>query len=164
MKLSNILTCGAVLLSTATAFTVVPQTTQSLTRQYMFGGGGAGAVTEDDPEAQKKMEEAAAAMGMSAQEYQLGIKARMKLNEDLAAMRIAQGDPDTIEVVRDGNNPPQFLEINITEKGKALGQDAVSSEIVAALKKGAEGARAGRAEAQKTMMQFIGDEMKNIGG
>ena len=168
MKLSSVLTCGAMLLSsTATAFTIVQpslRTSAPLTQQHMFGGGGAGAPTEDDPEALKQMEAAAKSMGMSLEEYQLGIKARMKLNEDLCAMRIKKGDEATVSVERDANNPPQFMEITITEKGKELGQEAVSSALVAALKQAQDASRAGRGEAQKAMMTFIGDEMKRIEG
>jgi len=130
----------------------------------MFGGGGAGAPTEDDPEAMKQMEAAAAQMGMSLAEYQLGIKARMKLNEDLSSMRIKEGDEATVSVNRDANNPPQFMEIKITEAGKELGKDAVSEKLVASLKQAQDAARTGRGEAQKKMMVFIGDEMKRIEG
>lgn len=167
MKLSNILTCGALLVTSATAFTVLPQSRASSTitntRLHMFGGGGVAAATEDDPEAQAQMEQVAASMGMSVDEYQLGIKARIKLSEDLNAMRIEMGDASTVSVARDAKNPPEFLQVTITEKGKALGKDVVSQELVAALKKGADASRVGRAEAQKNMMQFIGDEMKKLG-
>ena len=164
MKLSNILTCSALLLTTASAFTTVqPSCTRaSLTQQYMFGGAGSGAPTEDDPEALKQMEAAAKSMGMSLEEYQLGIKARMKLNEDLSSMRVEAGNKDTVAVVRDGHNPPQMLEVTITEKGKEAGQQAVSNELVAALKKAADDSRKGRTDAQKNMMAYIGEEMKKV--
>jgi hypothetical protein len=163
MKLSNVLTCGALLVTSAMAFTVIPQPSRSVTALHMFGGGGAASATEDDPEAQAKMEQVAAQMGMSLEEYQLGIKARIKLSEDLSAMRIEMGDPSTVSVARDGKNPPEFLQITITEKGKALGKEVISKDLVTALKKGADASRVGRAEAQKNMMQFIGDEMKKLG-
>jgi hypothetical protein len=157
-------------MSSATAFTLLPQSPAAATtmmsvttRLHMFGGGGALAATEDDPEGQAKMEQVAASMGMSVEEYQLGMKARIKLSEDLNAMRIEMGDKSTVSVARDGKNPPEFLQITITEKGKALGKDVVSKELVSALKKGADASRVGRAEAQKNMMQFIGDEMKKLG-
>ena len=134
------------------------------TQQNMFGGGGAAAPTEDDPEALAQMEAAAKSMGMSLEEYKLGISARMKLNENLNGMRVKGGDDATISVERDGQNPPQFLKVTITEKGKALGPETVSKELCAALKKASDLSRAGRAEAQKSMMQFIGDEMKRIEG
>ena len=137
-------------------------TANTLTQQNMFGGGGEGVATEDDPEAVAKMEQAAKSMGMSLEEYQLGIRSRMKLNEDLCAMRIKKGDDATVSVERDANNPPQFMEITITDAGKELGQEAVSSALVTALKQAQEASRAGRAEAQKKMMAFIGDEMKRI--
>lgn len=167
MKLSNVLTCAALLLTSASAFTVPSaimssNTRSSLTRQYMFGGGGGGIPTEDDPEAQAQMEAAAKSMGMSVEEYQLGIKARMKLNEELSSMRIETGNTDTVSIRRDGNNPPQLLEISVTDKGKELGKEGVSKELVAALKQGAEQSRKGRAEAQKGMMVFIQEEMKKI--
>ena len=178
MKLSSVLTCSALLFSSsAVAFTTTPlsaplglqsvtpttTTTTTGTQLNMFGGGGEGMATEDDPEAVAKMEQAAKSMGMSLEEYQLGIRSRKKLNEELCAMRIIKGDTATVSVSRDGNNPPQFMEITITDAGKELGPDAVSSALVTALKQAQESARAGRAEAQKKMMAFIGEEMKRIG-
>lgn len=162
MKLSSVLTCSAALISSATAFTVVQPSIRTATQQYMFGGGGAAAPTEDDPEALAKMEAAAKQMGMSVEEYKLGISARMKLNENLSNMRVQGGDEATVFVERDGQNPPMFLEITITEAGKALGPETVSKELCAALKTSSELSRAGRAEAQKNMMQYIGDEMKRL--
>lgn len=164
MKLSSVLTCGAVLVSSsATAFTVVQPSPRTATQQHMFGGGGAAAPTEDDPEAVAKVEAAARSMGMSVEEYQLGLSARLKLNENLNDMRVSGGDEATVAVERDGQNPPIYMKITITEKGKALGQETVSKELCAALKDSAEKSRAGRSEAQKGMMQFIGEEMKRLG-
>ena len=167
MKLSNVLTYSALLLaSSASAFTTVApvasRATASLTQQHMFGGGGGGVPTEDDPEAQEKMEAAAKSMGMSVEEYQLGIKARMKLNEELSKLKITAGNSDTVAVSRDGHNPPQLLEITITDKGKGLGKDGVSKELVAALKKASDDSRKGRADAQKGMMSYIQEEMKKV--
>ena len=142
MKLSSVVTCSALLFSSICgAFTTPlssPRTTVPIattgTQLHMFGGGGEGVATEDDPEAVAKMEAAAKSMGMSLEEYQLGIRSRMKLNEELCSMRIQKGDTATVSVTRDGNNPPQFMEISITDAGKELGPEAVSSALVKALK------------------------------
>ena len=163
MKLSSILTCSAVLISSATAFTVVQPSVRTATQQHMFGGGGAGSPSEDNPEAVKAQEAQARAMGMTLEEYQLGVRGRLRLTESLNALRVTGGDEATILVERDGNNPAQHMEITITEKGKALGPETVSKELCAALKQSSEKSRAGREAAQKEMMQFIGDEMKRLG-
>lgn len=128
-----------------------PASSVTPTQKYMFSGSGTGA-TEDDPEAQEQMEKAAKAMGMSVEEYQLGVKARIKLNNDLDALRVTGGN-EGIKVERCGNNPPKFLEITITEDGKAKGKETVQKEIVAAMKTAGEEAKKGRAEAQKNMVR-----------
>jgi N-acetylglucosamine-6-phosphate deacetylase len=69
MKLSSVLTCGAVLISSASAFTVLQPSLRVATQQHMFGGGGAAAPTEDDPEAMQKMEAAARSMGVRSQTF-----------------------------------------------------------------------------------------------
>ena len=122
------------------------------TQRTMFSGSGTG-TTDDDPEAQEQMEKAAKSMGMSVEEYKLGVKARVKLNNDLDSMRVTGGSED-IKVERCGNNPPKFLEVTITEDGKAKGKDTVQKEIVAAMKKAGEDAKKGRTEAQKNMVRL----------
>lgn len=128
-----------------------PSASVVTTQQNMFSGSGTGAA-EDDPEAQEQMEKAAKSMGMSVEEYQLGVKARVKLNNDLDAMRVT-GGIEGITVERCGNNPPKYLEIVVTEDGKAKGKDTVQKEIVSAMKKAGEDAKKGRAEAQKNMVR-----------
>jgi hypothetical protein len=128
----------------------------------MFGGAGAGASDSDDPEEQAKIAQVAKSMGMSVEEYQLGLKARMKLVENLDAARVTGGNADKILVERDGNNPPKYLDIKITEAGKALGKEALSKEICDALKKASDVSRTTRSDAQKNMMAYIGEEMKKL--
>jgi DNA-binding protein YbaB len=118
----------------------------------MFSGSGTGPV-DDDQEAQEQMEKAAKAMGMSVEEYQLGVKARVKLNNDLDSLRVTGGS-EGIKVERCGNNPPKFLEITITEEGKARGKETLQKEIVAGMKQAGEDAKKGRTEAQKNMVRF----------
>ena len=133
------------------------------TPRNMFSGAGEGIPGEDNPEELKKMEEAARAMGMSLDEYKLGIRARIKLQKELDSVRVTGGNKATIAVERDANNPPKVLDITITEAGKALGPDKVSKELCSALKAASEDARKARTESQKNMMQFITEEMKTGG-
>lgn len=139
------------------------QASAALTRPYMFGGAGAGVPNEDNPEEMKQMEDAAKSMGMSLDEYKLGIGARARLMSELDAARVSSGNKDIVAVERDGNNPPKLLEITITEAGKALGKDAVSAELVRTLQEASESSRKSRTDAQKNMMEYIGEEMKKIG-
>lgn len=129
----------------------------------MFGGAGEGVPAEDDPEEQKKMEAAAKSMGMSVDEYKLGVAARIRLTNELNGARLVGGNKDKVAVERDGNNPPKHLEIVITDAGKALGKDGVSKELVSALKAASEASKKARTDAQKDMMQFISEEMKKMG-
>lgn len=164
MKLNSAFLLAA-FAGSASAF--APSTASSarsaLTRQNMFGGAGAGIPSEDNPEELKQMEQAARQMGMSLEEYKLGISARMRLVEELNAARVKGGNVATVSIERDGNNPPKYLEISITDAGKALGKEAVSAELVKALKTASDASRIARTEAQKGMMTFIGDEMKKLG-
>ena len=86
----------------------------------------------------------------------------MKLVTSLDAARVTGGNADTILVERDGNNPPKYLDIKITEAGKALGKEALSKEICDALKKASDVSRTTRSDEQKNMMAFVGDEMKKL--
>jgi hypothetical protein len=133
------------------------------TQHFMFGGAGAGVPSEDKPEELKQMEDAAKQMGMSLEEYKLGITARSRLVEALNAARVFGGNKDTVSVERDGNNPPTHLKITITDAGKALGKEKLSTELVKALKTASDASRQTRSEEQKRMMLYIGDEMKKIG-
>jgi len=147
----------------ATTSTQQYQHQSSLRPLSMFGGAGEGVPKDDDEEEVKKMEQAAKAMGMSVDEYKLGMIARTRLSKALDDARVTGGNADTVLVERDGNNPPKYLEIKITDAGKALGKEAVSKELCAALKSSADESRKSRAAAQKDMMAYIGEEMKALG-
>ena len=155
----------AAIASSAAAFTAAPSAgsvRNTLTRQYMFGGAGAGVPNEDNPEEMKAMEQQAKQMGMSLEEYKLGVSARVRMVEQLNAIRVTAGSPDKVAIERDGNNPPKFMEITITDEGKALGKENVSQELVKALKTASDSSRSSRMEAQKTMMMFIQEEIKKL--
>jgi len=162
MKVSSLLLLVS-LAASASAFTTAPPARNTLTRQHMFGGAGAGMPSEDNPEELKAMETAAKQMGMSLEEYKLGMSARLRMTERLNAVRVTGGSPDKVAVERCGNNPPQFLEITITEQGKAMGKEAVSAELCKALKTASEASRSSRTDAQKSMMAYISEEMKKLG-
>ena len=162
MKIQTFLTTSALLISSAAAFAPVARPVTVSTQLSMFGGGGAGSAMEDDPEAQAQIEAAAKSMNMSVDEYKLGMRAREKLNEELTGARVEGGGGD-VSVTRDANNPPNFMEISITETGKAAGQEALSKDLCAALKSASDASRTKRAEAQKAMMLFIQEEAKSMG-
>ena len=165
MKVSQIILSTAALAassSSVAAFVTPASLAPSSTQLSMFGGAGAAAPKEDDPEAQKQLEQTAASMGMSVEEYNLGMRARARLTEELDKARVTAGD-ERVEVTRDGNNPPKFLEITITEAGKALGPESLSKELCANLKASSDDSRKTRADAQKDMMAFVQEEMKKMG-
>uniref|UniRef100_A0A7S0AXB4 Peptidylprolyl isomerase n=1 Tax=Minutocellus polymorphus TaxID=265543 RepID=A0A7S0AXB4_9STRA len=135
------------------------------TQRNMFSGAGEAAPKEDgDPEEAKQMEDMAAAMGMSVQEYQLGVGARVRMEGQLDEMRITGGDAAKgVTVEKDGNTPAKHLVITVTEEGKALGKAELEKELVAALKSSGEEAAKSRGKAQQDMMAYIGEEMKKFG-
>mmetsp|Transcript_14075 Transcript_14075/g.28373 ORF Transcript_14075/g.28373 Transcript_14075/m.28373 type:complete len:173 (+) Transcript_14075:102-620(+) len=140
-----------------------PRSTLS-TQRNMFSGAGESAPKEDNPEEAKKMEEMAAAMGMSVQEYQLGISARVRMETQLTELRITGGDESKgVTVERDGITPAKHLVVTVTDDGKALGKEELGKELVAALKSSGEEAAKARAKAQQEMMTYIGEEMKKMG-
>lgn len=153
----------ACLSGAASAFAPSPLARDNLTQQFMFGGAGGGVPTEDNPEEMKAMEAAAKQLGMTLDEYKLGIAARVRMTAALDKARVTGGSPDKVFVERCGNNPPKYLEITITEAGKALGKEGVSAELCKALKTAADASRSSRVEAQKSMMGYISEEMKKIG-
>lgn len=141
-----------------------PRTVTSVER-HMFSGAGAAAPKEDDEQKVKDMERMASAMGMSVEEYQLGINARTRMEESIKSLRVSGGDTSKgVTVERDGNSPPQHLVITVTEEGKALGKEGLEKELVAALKAASEQSKKGREKAQAEMMQYIGEQMKTMGG
>lgn len=125
----------------------------------MFGGAGGVAPTEDDPEQRRLIEQGAAALGMSVDEYALGMKARQKFEADLAALRVSSGSAD-VGVEMDGNSPPVHLIVTISDAGKAKGAEALSKELASAFKAANEKSKKGRTECQQNMMKFITENMK----
>jgi len=150
--------------SPVTTFNPTTDSAATTTQRYMFGGTGKGLPVEDDDEKIKQDTAIASAMGMSLEEYQLGMQARVKMEEDISAIRAKGGDAAKgVTVERDGNSPPKHLVVTITDEGKALGKAALEKELVKALGDATEESKKGREEAQKGMMQFIAEQMKTMG-
>lgn len=130
----------------------------------MFSGAGSAAPKEDDEGKLAEMEKVAKAMGMTLDEYQLGMNARVRMEDDIKNLRVTGGDASKgVSIERDGNSPPQHLVITVTDEGKALGKEALENELVSALNEAGEKSKVGRQEAQKKMMQFIAEQMKSSG-
>mmetsp|Transcript_23889 Transcript_23889/g.66761 ORF Transcript_23889/g.66761 Transcript_23889/m.66761 type:complete len:165 (-) Transcript_23889:439-933(-) len=161
MKLST-LSCIAAIASSASAFQVaMPSATRAVTTLGMFGGAGAGAPKEDDAAEREQTEKNAKAMGMSVEEYQVAMNARQELSRTMDETRVSGGNKDKVAVERDLNNPPKTLEITITQAGKDQGAEALSKDLVKALKTASEASKTGRAEAQKQMMSYIQGQIKD---
>jgi len=165
MKLFSVIVVASAMFATSVAaFSVNPMATARVaTRQSMFTGAGEGMPMEDNPDEMKKLEEAAKTLGMSVDEYKLGITARIRLTKSLDEARCLGGNKSKVAVERDGNNPPRFLEVTITDAGKALGKEALGTELVSALKSASDEGKKKRSEAQREMMTFISEEMKKMG-
>jgi DNA-binding protein YbaB len=164
MKLS-IVSLLALSLGSASAFapSVNNVARTSAMQRNMFSGAGEATPKEDEEGQLAEMEKVAKAMGMSLEEYQLGMNARMRMEKEIADLRITSGD-DLVKVERCGNSPPQHLVITVSDEGKALGKKALEEKLLAALKDAGDQSKKGREKAQGNMMQFIGDQMKAMGG
>ena len=129
----------------------------------MFSGAGEETPKEDESGQLAEMERIAKAMGMSLEEYQLGMNARMRMEKDIEELRVTAGD-DLVKVERCGNSPPKHLIITVTDEGKALGKADLETKLLKCLKDASDEGKKGREKAQQNMMQFIGDQMKSMGG
>jgi DNA-binding protein YbaB len=130
----------------------------------MFSGGALDVEEEEDDEKRAQMEQYAKAMGMSVEEYQLGMNARLRMETAINDLRVIGGDvANGVTVERDGNMPPRHLVVTVTDVGKAKGKDTLEKLIVEALKSAADKGKIGREEAQKDMMKYISDSMKKMG-
>mmetsp|Transcript_24048 Transcript_24048/g.33607 ORF Transcript_24048/g.33607 Transcript_24048/m.33607 type:complete len:158 (+) Transcript_24048:75-548(+) len=151
--------CYLFLLASSVSAFAPPSPTKAAvaTRQFMFSGSGTGA--EDDEEQMQAIEQGAAALGMSVDEYKLGLQARERMQKEMNDCRVTAGS-DGVTVERDANSPSTFLEVTITEEGKAKGREKVEKEIVAACAITNEDAKIGRENAQRNMMKYIQETMK----
>ena len=155
------------LASGASAFSVsrtfAPQTSKVAplsTSLNMFGGSGdAGEELGEEEEA--KIEAAAKAMGFSVAEYKLVLRMQKQLSDSVNTMRCSAGSD--VKVTIDGNSPPNFLEIEVSESAKSGGASAVETGLIAAYKEAAAESKKGQQEAVKKMNQDIADEMKKMG-
>jgi len=147
------------------AFTPTTNPTTTSTQRQMFGGTGKGLAIDDGTDDEKTAQDTqiAAAMGMSLEEYQLGMQARMKMEQDISDIRASGGDAAKgVTVERDGNSPPKHLIVTVTDVGKALGKVALEKELVSALAGATDASKKGREDAQKGMMQYIAEQMKGM--
>lgn len=130
----------------------------------MFSGGALDIEEEEDDEKRTQIEQYAKAMGMSVEEYQLGMNARVKMETAINDLRVVGGEEaNGVTVERDGNMPPRHLVVMVTEEGKAKGKEVLEGLIVDALKSAADKSKVGRDQAQKDMMAYISDSMKKMG-
>jgi len=130
----------------------------------MFSGGALDVEEEEDDEKRAQIEQMAKAMGMSVEEYQLGMNARLRMEDAINDLRVVGGEEASgVTVERDGNMPPRHLVVTVTEEGKAMGKVRLEKAVTDALKGASEKSKVGRDEAQKNMMTYISESMKKMG-
>eukprot|EP00571_Detonula_confervacea_P015693 CAMPEP_0172297764 /NCGR_PEP_ID=MMETSP1058-20130122/672_1 /TAXON_ID=83371 /ORGANISM="Detonula confervacea, Strain CCMP 353" /LENGTH=175 /DNA_ID=CAMNT_0013006953 /DNA_START=32 /DNA_END=559 /DNA_ORIENTATION=+ len=150
--------------SSRTVLSKPQQQSQSQTCRNMFSGGALDVEEEEDDEKRAQIEQMSKAMGMSVEEYQLGMNARLRMEDAINNLRVVGGDESSgVTVERDGNMPPKHLVVTVTDGGKALGKDKLEKAVVGALKSASEKSKVGRDEAQKDMMTYISSSMKKMG-
>jgi len=130
-----------------------------LTKQFMFGGDGGGDVGDEEQEAQ--IEAAAKQMGFSVGEYKLVLKMQKQLADSVNIMRCTAGSD--VKVTVDGNSPPAFLEIEVSDATKSKGSAAIETAFISAFKEAAAESKKGQAEAVQKMNKDIAEEMKKMG-
>ncbi len=145
--------------------TAIAARSTSIISPNMFSGNALDVEEEEDDEKRAQIEQMAKAMGMSVEEYQLGMNARSRMEKSIDDLRVIGGDIATqgVSVERDGNMPPKHLVLTVTESGKAMGKAKLEKALVDALKSASEKSKVGRTEAQKDMMKYISDSMKKMG-
>lgn len=132
----------------------------------MFGGAGsAPALDDEESEArEKEIEAAAKAMGFSTNEYKLVLRMQQSLASAVNDLRVSGGSEEKgITVAMDGNSPPGFVEVIISEDAKGTGKASLEKELVAALKEATDKAKVGQQEAVQKMNAEIAEEMKSSG-
>ena len=155
---------GACAFAPSPALTLTRSSPATPSARSMFTGGALGVEEEEDDAKRAQIEGMAKAMGMSVEENQLGMNARLKMEEAIDELRVVGGEEaNGVTVERDGNMPPKHLVIQVTEAGKGMGKEKLEKAIVGALKDANEKSEVGRGEAQKTMMTYITDSMKKMG-
>ena len=128
----------------------------------MFSGSSLDVEEEEDDEKRTQIEQMAKAMGMSVEEYQLGMNARSRMEKSINDLRVVGGQGG-VTVERDGNMPPKHLVVTVTDEGKAMGKAKLEKALVDALKSASEKSKVGRDDAQKDMMKYISESMKKMG-
>lgn len=131
----------------------------------MFGGAGAPALEEDeDPEKEKQIEQAAKAMGFSVNEYKLVLRMQENLANAVNSLRCTGGnEAKGVTITMDGNSPPKFLKVKITDDGKKLPKADLEKEITTALKDASAQAKKENQAAIMRMNQEVAAEMKKMG-
>ena len=130
----------------------------------MFSGGALEIEEEEDDEKRSQIEQMAKAMGMTVEEYQLGMNARERMEKAISDLRVVGGEESNgVTVERDGNMPPRHLVVKVTDVGKGQGKAKLEKMIVDALKSAGEKSKVGRDEAQKDMMKYIQESYKKLG-
>jgi len=127
--------------------------------------GGAGALEEDDEyseEEEANIQAAARQLGFSPSEYKLVLRMQKNLADAVNTLRVTGGEGD-VTVTMDGNSPPKFLEVKITDEGKALGKAALEKTLLTAMKDANEQAKKGQQAAVTNMNADIAEEMKKMG-
>ena len=165
IALPFLLISGAAAFSASRAFVsqynnaVVRSSIPSSSALSMFGGSGDDEEVSDEQEAQ--IEKAAQAMGFSVSEYKLVLRMQKQLSDAVNGMRCSAGGD--VKVTIDGNSPPLFLEIDVSEAAKGKGASNVENALVAAYKEAAAEAKKGQQAAVQKMNQDIAAEMKKMG-
>lgn len=166
IALPFLLISGAVAFSANRAF--APQYNNAVSRSSvsssalsMFGGAADDDDEEVSEEQEAQIEQAAKAMGFSVSEYKLVLRMQKQLADAVNGMRCSAGND--VKVTIDGNSPPLYLDIDVSETTKGKGAVAVETAFVAAYKEAANEAKKGQQAAVQNMNQDIAGEMKKMG-
>jgi len=116
----------------------------------MFGGAPPGSGSSPDAEAQAKQ------MGMNVKEYELAMKMRQRIADNLGSHR-SSGERDGVRMVYDGN--VKLQSVDITADAIASGGVALGDSIVGAWGDAVESAKKA---AQKEFMDMQNDIRKEI--
>lgn len=108
-----------------------------------------------------QIEQQAKAMGMTVEDYEMGMTARKNFTKTLSTARCESDSNNRIvSITQDANNPPQHLQVTLLQDKLPEKQQELSESIVNAWKDVNAKAKKVRLLAQQDMLTYVNEELQ----